>query len=280
MLSVRFSPSCFSARAGGRSVRAQPIWTHSTVVSVGYGISHQPSGEDKRQAEHWLRRSIELDGELARSQVWLARLLFARCWHGNSSDPDSDLAESQQLSKRALSLDDHDPECYYNVSVLALMGHRHQRALRTAQRSIDLNENFAHGYFAFGETRIFMGDFAEGLEPIGRCLRLSPHDPLSPIFLSVLALGHYHLGSYDEAIWCSEEALRRGRGYIALRILAATLGQLERREEADAVVAEMDRFKPVDMKRHWYLTCPYAHSSDEANFIEGLRKAGCEIALP
>src|SRR5262249_47515702 len=101
--------------------------------------------------------------------------------------------------------------------------------------------------FVLGETRIFMGDFAEGLEPIGRCLRISPNDPLSPIFLSVLALGNYHLGNYDEAIWCSEEALRRGRGYIALRTLAATLGRLERIREADAIVAEMERFKPVDM---------------------------------
>ena len=245
----------------------------------GIWFFHQPSNEDKRQAERWLRRSIELDGESARPHVWLARLLFARCWHGSSSDIARDLFESQHLAERARALDDHDPECYYNLSVLALMGHRHQLALRTAKRAIDLNENFAHGYFVLGETRIFMGDFAEGLEPIARCLRLSPNDPLAPIFLSLVALGNYHLGNYDEAVWCSEEALRRGRNYIALRTLAATLGRLERMEEAGAIVAEMDSVKPRDMKSHWYLTCPYAHPSDEANFVEGLRKAGCEIPV-
>jgi tetratricopeptide (TPR) repeat protein len=154
------------------------------------------------------------------------------------------------------------------------MGHRHQRALRTAERSIELNENFAHGYFVLGETRIFMGNFADGLEPIGRCLRLSPSDPLAPIFLSMVALGHYHLGEYDEAIWCSEEALRRGRSYVALRTLAATLGQLERREEARAVIAEMDHIKPKDIKGHWHLTCPYADPVHEADFRGGLCRAG------
>ena len=246
----------------------------------GIWFFHQPFNEDKRQAEHWLRRSIELDRELARSHVWLARLLFARCWHGSSSDIDRDLSESQCLAERALVLDDHDPECYYNLSVLALMRHRHELALRTAQRAIDLNENFAHGHFALGETLIFIGDFAEGLKAIARCLRLSPNDSLAPIFLSLVALGNYHLGNYDEAVWCSSEALRRGRGYIALRTLAATLGQLGQSEEAGAIVSEMDAVKPRDVKSHWYLTCPYAHPSDEAKFVEGLRKAGCEIPLP
>ncbi|HJU18522.1 MAG TPA: winged helix-turn-helix domain-containing protein [Stellaceae bacterium] len=266
---------------GRRAARKSPANLDALDCCIrGIWHFHQPSAEAKQQAEHWLRRSIELDGGLARAHVWLARLLFARCWHGSSSDTDRDLAESQWLAERALSLDDRDPECYYNLSVLALMRRRHQRALRTAKRAIDLNENFAHAHFALGETRIFMGDFAEGLEPIARCIRLSPNDPLAPIFFSVLALGKYHLGDYDEAVWCSEEALRRGRGYVALRTLAATLGQLERSEEAVAVVGEMERFKPLDAKSHWSLTCPYARHSDEANFVEGLRKAGCEIPPP
>ena len=190
---------------------------------------------------------------MARSKVWLARLLFARCWHGSSSDPDRDLAESHGLAERAVALDDRDPGCYYDLAVLALMGQEHQRALRTARRAVDLNENFADGYFVLGEALIFTGKFAEGLDQIARCLRLNPNDPLAPIFFSVVALGNYHLGNYDDAIWCSEEALRRGRSYVVLRTLAATLGQLNRIDEARAVLAEMECIKPTDVKSHWYL---------------------------
>ena len=88
------------------------------------------------------------------------------------------------------------------------------------------------------------------------------------------ALGNYHLGNYDDAIWCSEEALRRGHSYVALRTLAATLGQLNRTDEARAVLAEMECIKPTNMKDHWYLTCPYAYPSHEAQFLDGLQKAG------
>ena len=91
--------------------------------------------------------------------------------------------------------------------------------------------------------------------------------------MSLLALAHYHLGNYDEALRWSEQAVRRGRAYVALRTMAATLGQIGRREEARIVLADMQRFKPVNLEDHWRLTCPYARAGDEAKFVEGLRKA-------
>src|SRR5690348_1169734 len=245
----------------------------------GIWHAHQASGENQRAAEHWLRRSVEMDDGFARSHYWLARLLFGRCWAGASKDVSRDLEESRSLVERALAIDGQDAEPYHGLAILELLAHRHERALRAAQRAIELNENFHPGFFALGETRIFIGDFSEGLEPIGHCLRLSPTDPFSPVFVSLLALAHYHLGNYDEALPWSQEALRRGRAYVALRTMAATLGQLGRREEAGIVLTEMYRCKPANLEDHWHLTCPYALAADEAKFIEGLRKAGCEYGV-
>jgi tetratricopeptide (TPR) repeat protein len=88
-----------------------------------------------------------------------------------------------------VSVNGQDAEAYHGLAILELLAHRHERALRAAQRAIELNENFHPGFFALGETRIFMGDFAEGLEPIGHCLRLSPTDPFSPVFVSLPGTG-------------------------------------------------------------------------------------------
>jgi adenylate cyclase len=245
----------------------------------GIWHAHHRTAEDNQLAERWLRRSIELDGALARPHAWLARLLFARCWHGGSSDIDRDLKESHIAAERALALDDRDSECYYDLSILALMDHRHQQALWAAERSIDLNANFASGFFALGETRIFMGNFIEALPPIAHCLRLSPNDPFAPVIVTLAALAHYHLENYDEAIRCSEQALRRARTYFVLRIAAATLGQLGKAKEAGSLVTEMERIKPANIERHWEITCPYADPGHEAKFIEGLRKAGCHTPI-
>jgi tetratricopeptide (TPR) repeat protein len=242
----------------------------------GVWHAHQASSEDQRAAEHWLRRSVEIDDKFARPHVWLARLLFGRCWAGGSKDINRDLEESRFLVERALAIDGQDAEPYHGLAILELLAHRHGAALHAAQRAIELNENFHPGFFALGETRIFMGNFAEGLEPISHCLRLSPTDPFSSVFVSLLALANYHLGNYDKALRCSRDALRRGRAYVALRTLAATLGQLGRLDEAGTVLAEMERSKPVNLEGHWHLTSPYARAADEAKFVQGLRKAGCK----
>jgi adenylate cyclase len=261
---------------GRRAARKDPTNMDAFDCCMrGVWHAHQPSSEDQRAAEHWLRRSVEMDDRFGRSRVWLARLLFGRCWAGSSKDINRDLEESRFLVERALAIDGQDAEAYHGLAILELLAHRHEQALRAAQRAIELNENFHPAFFALGETQIFMGDFAQGLEPIGHCLRLSPTDPFSPVFVSLVALAHYHLGNYDEALRCSEEALQRGRAYVALRTMAATLGQLGRREDAGIVLADMERLKPVNLAGHWRLTCPYARAADEAKFIEGLRKAGC-----
>ena len=265
---------------GRRAARKDPTNMDAFDCCMrGIWHSHQSSSEDQRAAEHWLRRSVEMDDRFGRSRVWLARLLFGRCWAGSSKDINRDLEESRFLVERALAIDGQDAEAYHGLAILELLAHRHERASRAAQRAIELNENFHPGFFALGETRIFMGDFAQGLEPISHCLRLSPRDPFSPVFVSLVALAHYHLGNYDEALRCSEHALRRGRAYVALRTMAATLGQLGRREEASIVLADMQRFKPLNLEGHWRLTCPYARAADEAKFVEGLRKAGCKWPL-
>jgi adenylate cyclase len=140
-------------------------------------------------------------------------------------------------------------------------------------RAIDRSSNFALGHFALGEACLFMGRFVETFDPIMRCLRLTPRDPFASLHINLIALAHYHLGDYSEAVHYSERALQSRRLEIVLRTLAASLGQLGRTDEAGPLFAELERLKPVNADRHWELTNPYAHSTHEAHFLEGLRKA-------
>jgi adenylate cyclase len=240
----------------------------------GVWHSNQLGPQDNKQAEIWLRRSIELDPTNARAHTMLARVLAVRCWAGYSDDIERDVQASQSAAECGLALDDRDPAGQYALSILSVMTRRHERALAAAQRAIDLNPNFALGYFALGETRVFMGLFAETLDPMMRCLLLTPRDPFASFYVSLIALAHYHLDNYEEAVRYSERALQRRRIYVVLRTLAATLGQLGRTEEARSVLAEMEQMKPINLKRHWELTCPYADPAHEAHLLNGLHKAG------
>lgn len=137
-----------------------------------------------------------------------------------SKDINRDLEQSRSLIERALAFDAQDAEPYHGLAILELLAHQHERALRAAQRAIELNENFHPGFFALGETRIFMGDFAEGLEPVAHCLRLSPTDPFSSVFVSLLALAHYHLQTTRRR--CG--AQRKHCGGVAPMLLSAPRG--------------------------------------------------------
>ena len=91
-------------------------------------------------------------------------MLSFRCWAGYSDDFERDLQAVEPRRNgpwldvvtlpvtRAFDLERDDPT--------------HERALFAAQRAIELNPNFALGYFALGETHVFMGNFSETIDPI------------------------------------------------------------------------------------------------------------------
>jgi adenylate cyclase len=238
---------------------------------------HQLTSEDSRQAVTWLRRAIQLDPTLAQAHAFLARTLNAGIWYGFSEDPERELSEACDTANRAVRLDDRDPYCHYAQCLLSFLTRKYPQALAAAQRAIDLNPNFALGYFALGWVRIYIGHFAEAIDPLLRCTRLNPNDPQLGMFMGIVALAHYHQHNYEEAAHYAERGLRGRRVYFVLRTYLATLGQLGRTEEAVAVRAEMERMRPSYAAFHWSMTNPYADPAHLAHLVEGLNKAGLQI---
>jgi adenylate cyclase len=232
------------------------------------------SPEENRKALTWLRQSIGRDPSLSRAYLYLARALAGRCWFGFSEDVVSDLTEYRAAVERALALDDRDPQSHYALSFYSMMTRQHQQALNSAQRAIGISSNFALGYFGLGIARVFVGQFNGALDSLRRAQQLSPHDPIAFNFGNLMALAHYHLGQYEEAVECAERSVRGRRLYTLLRTLLASLGQLGRIDKAAGVLAEMARIVPADAEQYWKITNPYANPVHEEHLIEGLRKAG------
>ena len=90
---------------------------------------------------------------------------------------------------------------------------------------IDLNPNFALGGNALGWARIFIGRFAEALDPLHVALRLSPNDPLNDLFRSFVAHAHGHRGNREEALHHSERAASLRLRYFTLVVQLASLAR-------------------------------------------------------
>ena len=121
----------------------------------------------------------------------LARTLNARIWYGWSSDIAKDVSDTYVAANRSVSLDDRDPYSHYAFCWASLLRQMHAQALAEAQRSIDLNPNFALGFFSLGLVRVYIGHFTEALKI--RCCavsRLNPNDPQAESFCGFVALAH------------------------------------------------------------------------------------------
>jgi tetratricopeptide (TPR) repeat protein len=237
-------------------------------------FQHLNDPDEHRQAERWLRRAVELDPDLSQPRMSLSRVMTHRIWWGWSRDIAADLAEGLAEATRAANLDDRDPYAHYALSLISNLNGLHEQSLAAAQRAIDLSPNFALGFFALGWIRVHLGHFPEAVDALLRSLRLNPNDAQAPTFLAVLALAHYHMGRYEDALRFAKQGLPRRPVPWALRTFAATLGQLGHIEEARAAVARLGEFKAADPERYWQTTSPYADPAHLEHLMEGLRKAG------
>lgn len=230
--------------------------------------------EQHGQAIALLRQAIKLDPNFAQAHMALGRTLASRVFYGWSNDIGSDSSESYQAAARAISIDDRDPYSHYAFCWASLLKRMHAQALAEAQRSIDLNPNFALGFFALGAIRVYIGHFREAIDALLRSLRLNPNDPQVGSVLYFIGLAHYHQENYEETIHYCQLAVRPRRFYVGLRTLLASLGQLGRAEEAKSLLDEFNSLQPKEAQQVFEITTPYLDLKYREHVMDGLRRAG------
>jgi tetratricopeptide (TPR) repeat protein len=109
-----------------------------------------------------------------------------------------------------------------------------------------------------------------GIESILRAFRLNPHPPGR--YYWILGYTQYAAGRYEDAIQTLQHDETRLTG--SSRILAASLAQLGRLEEAREVARRFLAANPHFSVRQWANTQPFRQNSDRQHFIEGYIKAG------
>ncbi len=237
----------------------------------------QDTSEHFTEAIAWHRRAIALDADFSRAHMMLARSLYARCFHGFSTDVDRDSTDLRAAAERAVALDDRDPYARYAMCLGNFVVQRATAALAEAQQAIDLTPNLAIAHMVLGWTRIFTGHFAQAQDPLHMALRLSPHDPLTYLILDRIALSHYHLGNYEEAAHYSERGLSLRRAYFNRVVFLASLGQLNRHDDARRLLPETLANVPADIEHYWKILTPYVDAGHYAHFRDGLSKAGFPV---
>lgn len=209
--------------------------------AAGYFQRTRLSMRDSEAAIQLLSEAVKLDPNFAIAHALMAEYYWATAAQLRREPPDPWALEAVRVARLALSLGGDDPEVLWRVAAaIAAPGGRLDEALALVEKSLALNPNSVGAHYQHARLLSYRGDTDAALAELERAARLSPID-IRPFRIEFdYTLTHFIAGRYDAALEWSERTLRSMPGYTAaLRYKAASLGLLDRIEEAHQTVQEL-----------------------------------------
>jgi TolB-like protein/DNA-binding winged helix-turn-helix (wHTH) protein len=227
-------------------------------------------------AESYFQRAIAADPDFARGHGALSYVNIQRAFIDEPGDRAARLETALRQGRHAVALDELDCFCHCALGRALCLTRQNDEALATLDVSLELNPSFAQAYFAQGFNMLWHGREIEAETLLDRATMLSPRDSHISSFHHVRSWAHFSLGEYDIAVEFARRAARQPSvTYQAFASLAASLGLLGDRAQAETAVAELLQRKPnydIATARQQFFFC-----NDQGfinRFVEGLRAAG------
>jgi TolB-like protein/class 3 adenylate cyclase/cytochrome c-type biogenesis protein CcmH/NrfG len=222
-----------------------------------------------REARLMFERAATLDPEFAEAYRCLAFSLASGVilW-GEPREPNLGLALA--AVQKALALDPNDAGTRWVHGMLLAVYHRWAEVEAEFAVALKLDPNNADAWAWFSEVTVLSGRPSDALANIQKALRLNPHPP--GWYYWYLGQAQYLNRQYDRAV----QTLRREETYRtpSRRILAASLAQLGRLDEARREAEMFMASNPHFTIRHWIETQPFRNETAYEHFVDGYRKAG------
>jgi adenylate cyclase len=269
----------------------------------GWAYYRRNTPDDLARAVPHLEEAIALDPDYSRAHAALAAVYSADTEHSLPSATGEWVAARLGLTVTELSqrekhhlreaLKDPVPLAYQVASRRATWQGRHEEAMIEAERAIALDANDPVGYEAMAVALIYAGQPARGAEVISRAMRLDPHDTHE--YQYWLGLAQFGMGRLEDAEASLTRASRADPDdELALILLAATYGHLDRLQEAGSAIVQANELRrkrqedlaegPMRVGLDVFLVGPYTladvdlwpfkEQADRERLREGLRLAG------
>jgi len=198
-----------------------------------------------------------------------ARLRYIGNW--NPDQKEALLAEAAEKAQRAISLDPRESMCLAaDARVCAVQG-QSELALAKARQAVALNPNHALAHHILGSVLNRAQKPQEALDSFDQAIRLSPNSAFMAGFQMVRAMALFQLERYEEAVeWARQSVHSANPRAIAFGILVASLSELDRMEEATAVLDQLYKRQPKFSIASISILIPHLGP----RFPQALRKAG------
>jgi TolB-like protein/Tfp pilus assembly protein PilF len=230
------------------------------------------SPESNRTARPLLEKAIELDPEFADAHAWLAMShAFAWAYGGQAKEPHHSLALA--AAQRAVALDPENADAHTILGDLLMYEGDLDKSETELAIALRINPNHANAWAFLGELKVSEGMLLEGVELALKAFRLNPHPPAWYYWL--LGYTQYAARQYEDAVQTLRHEATHQSG--SSRLLAASLAQLGRLDEAKEEARRFLALYPNYSIQHWASIVPFRREADRQHFIDGYAKAGLPI---
>jgi TolB-like protein/class 3 adenylate cyclase len=249
------------ARSRPTNIEAYELCVRARGLSVQTALA-------AREACFLMERAIALDPDYAEAHRWLALNLWLG-WEFWDQPAESHRARAVAEAQRAVALDPNDAGNRWVLGVI--LGHERRWVESDAEfeATFKLDPNHADAWAMRSDLLTLAGQPKDAIEHVSRALRLNPHPP--GWYYWMLGQAQYQLRDYPSAV----QTLRRPETYrtTSRRLLAASLAQLGRLEDARQEAALFMMANPNFSIRYWAESQPFRDETARQHFIDGYRKA-------
>ncbi|MCH8155488.1 MAG: CadC-family transcriptional regulator, partial [Proteobacteria bacterium] len=221
-------------------------------------------------------KAIELDERYALAMALAAWCYTLRTTNGWVDAMDDEAEEAMRLARAAIEIDKDVPETLWLAGyVLGHYGKTPEEGIDLIDDALRLNPNSAQALVYSGWLKTYNGDATTAKANFERALRLSPLDTGAYRTYAGLAFSCFLLGEIDDAISWAFKALHHNPNYTpSHRVLAASLGQAGRLDEARQVVEQLQSLLPGFTVTRYREETLFRHREYSELLVDGMRKAG------
>lgn len=223
------------------------------------------------QARILFERAIAADSRYAAAYVGLGRIELSAVALGWTADPEAALKRSEELARKAISLDEFSPAAHVLLGRAYARMEEYERAVDVLKRAVALNPSEPDSYAGLGDALLWSGEVGEAIKALETATSIDPR--LSAEDLLSLGAAYFLDGRTADAIRILERITNRREGNAFIyAMLAATHAESGRDLDARAAAAEVRKLNPFfDVDRFGSLFKKAEHRDRLAN---ALRKSG------
>lgn len=229
--------------------------------------------EGQENAVELYREAIRLDPGFARAYGALAVTMIRQSYLGSTDSPVETGERALELARKAVSIDPDSPQALWALAYVYMRRKQFDEATAALEKAVTIAPSYADGYGLLALINNNMGRAKEAIRLIKKGMHLNPY--YSYDYPYNLGRAHYDLGNYENAAQYLENAVERNEAiYLPRLYLAASYVHLDRQDDAEWQITELEVLTPDSTISHWQNIVVITDEDLRRRLFDDLRAAG------